>query len=249
MKRYLLPVVAALVFSATAAAQTLVNENFNSYTNAGLIGQGGWVITGTSTVNPITVSSGTVPMANTGQDVRLQFTNVEPASGNSLSLSAQINLSAVGAGDYFLHLGDMANTSTFYSRIYARTATGGYQLGLMAISSGTITYGTEVLSLNNNYTITAVWNFVAGTLNDTITLTVNGLASPYHVHTWNSATAEPTLINSVNLRQGGGAAAPALVIDNIIVTAIPEPSTYAALFGALALVGVIAHRRRQKRAA
>lgn len=30
---------------------------------------------------------------------------------------------------------------------------------------------------------------------------------------------------------------------------VPEPSTYAAIFGALALVGVIAHRRRQKRAA
>lgn len=36
---------------------------------------------------------------------------------------------------------------------------------------------------------------------------------------------------------------------NLSVSAIPEPSTYAAIFGALALVGVIAHRRRQKRAA
>lgn len=37
--------------------------------------------------------------------------------------------------------------------------------------------------------------------------------------------------------------------DEFSVSVIPEPSTYAAIFGALALVGVIAHRRRQKRAA
>lgn len=249
MKRIFLFAVASLALLSTAVAQTLVNENFNSYTNAALAGQGGWVQTLVNATNPITVASGAVPMANTGQDVRLQFTNVVPATGNSLSLSAQINLSAVGAGDYFLHFGDMANTSSFYSRVFARTATGGYQLGMAAISGGTTTYGTAVLSLNTNYTITAVWNFIAGTVNDTITLTVNGLASPYHVHTWNSVTAEPTLINSVNLRQGGGAAAPVLVIDNIVVTAVPEPSTYAAIFGALALGAVAWRRRQQKRAA
>lgn len=36
--------------------------------------------------------------------------------------------------------------------------------------------------------------------------------------------------------------------DNVSVTmAIPEPSTYAAIFGALALAGVVVHRRRQAR--
>lgn len=34
---------------------------------------------------------------------------------------------------------------------------------------------------------------------------------------------------------------------NGTVTAIPEPSTYAAIFGALALAGVVVHRRRQAR--
>ncbi|MCD8481432.1 MAG: PEP-CTERM sorting domain-containing protein [Verrucomicrobia bacterium] len=33
-------------------------------------------------------------------------------------------------------------------------------------------------------------------------------------------------------------------IDNFSVTAIPEPSTYAALFGLLAFVGVMLRRRR-----
>lgn len=33
--------------------------------------------------------------------------------------------------------------------------------------------------------------------------------------------------------------------DNVTVTAVPEPSTYAALAGALALAGVIVHRRRR----
>ncbi len=40
-----------------------------------------------------------------------------------------------------------------------------------------------------------------------------------------------------------------LSIDDfsLAFTAIPEPSTYAAIFGALALVGVVVHRRRQAR--
>ena len=38
-----------------------------------------------------------------------------------------------------------------------------------------------------------------------------------------------------------------LAIDNLSITAIPEPSTYAAIFGALALAGVGVHRRRQAR--
>lgn len=37
-----------------------------------------------------------------------------------------------------------------------------------------------------------------------------------------------------------------LAIDNVSLTAIPEPSTYAALFGALALAGVVLHRRRRE---
>jgi hypothetical protein len=42
-----------------------------------------------------------------------------------------------------------------------------------------------------------------------------------------------------------------LAIDNFSysASAIPEPSTYAAIFGSLALAGTIWHRRRQRKAA
>jgi hypothetical protein len=46
---------------------------------------------------------------------------------------------------------------------------------------------------------------------------------------------------------GGGAAASTgsgFVLDNIVVTAVPEPGTYAAILGALALVGVWLRRRQ-----
>ncbi len=46
---------------------------------------------------------------------------------------------------------------------------------------------------------------------------------------------------------GGNTNAQAIGIDNFSLTAIPEPSTYAAIFGALALAGVVVHRRRQAR--
>jgi hypothetical protein len=50
--------------------------------------------------------------------------------------------------------------------------------------------------------------------------------------------------NSANWTEttGGGTT----TLDTTAFSAIPEPSTYAAMFGAAALLGAVWHRRRQK---
>ncbi|MCD8483288.1 MAG: PEP-CTERM sorting domain-containing protein [Verrucomicrobia bacterium] len=71
-----------------------------------------------------------------------------------------------------------------------------------------------------------------------MTLTINGIAVATNVALTTAAVnADAFRMYSIN---GSN-----VEIDNISLTAIPEPSTYAAIFGALAL-GFIVLRRRRK---
>ncbi len=243
--------LAVLVAAGTAQAQTvLYSTNFNAptYTNPGaLIGQDGWVITGTSVVNPITVNaSGAVPLATTGQDVNRPFTPAVLApSGNSYFLSADITVSAAGAtGDYFIHLGD-GGTSNFNARVFARGVAGGFQLAL-ATSSGTtgLIWGST-LNFGQTYSIVARYDIVSGLTNDTGALFVNPV-NAYGIGDTAYAAALTTgidagTISSVNLRQGTASNAATVVVDNVSVAFIPTPGA-AALLG---LGGLLAAKRRR----
>lgn len=90
------------------------------------------------------------------------------------------------------------------------------------------------------------------TLDFATTATASG--SPAWQATARSITLSATVPagSSLFLRWTGGEVSGSgsrdgLGLDNISLTAIPEPSTYAAIFGALALAGVVVHRRRQAR--
>lgn len=85
---------------------------------------------------------------------------------------------------------------------------------------------------------TNAYNFTSGTvISRSVTLTGLGLTngSSFYLR-WNFDTS--------------GSNSQGLGLDNVSLTAsaIPEPSTYAAIFGTLALVGTVWHRRRQRKA-
>ncbi len=206
-----------------------------------------WTITGTSVVNPLTVTSGAVGVVSTGQDAYAAFSSPVPNALGSLQTSVDINVSAAqAAGDYFLHLSDPVGTSSnFYQRLSARSSANGYQLGLVDTSGtgSTITYGSTVLAFGTAYDVDVTWNFVPGPTNDAFALTVNN--APYLVHTWTSALAEPPQVSAANLRQGSASNAPTLTVDNLVVTStpIPEPSSLI-LGGVLGLLGVARRKYR-----
>jgi len=240
--------IAALVLiaSVSTANASIYQTTFSAptYSDAALIGQDGWLITGTSVVNPIAVANtgtnGNVSLTTTGQDVNRPF--LPAITADSTYLSADITLSAAqAAGDYFLHLSD-GSSSNFYSRIYARSSGAGYQLA-MGTSSGAVTYGATELAFGVTYRILARYDFVAGASNDTGALFVDpldplGVGDPIYVGATTTGI-DATTISAVNLRQGGTSNAPTLVIDNINV--VPEPAT----MGLLAIGALAAFRRRR----
>lgn len=239
----------AAATSSVHGVSVIYSTDFNSptYSNGGLIGQDSWVITGTSVVSPITVANtgvnGTVTLTTTGQDVRRAFA---AQSSDSVFLKAEITVaSAQATGDYFIHLGDNS-TSNFYARTYIRSSGAGFQMALGTSSGTPVNYGTTVLSFATTYTILMRYDFVAGPSNDTGALFVNpttadGSGDTAYVAATTTGTDAIT-ISSVSLRQGTASNAPGgLVIDNISVSIVPEPSS--ALIAGLGFICLLRRRR------
>lgn len=244
--------------TANLHATPLFSDSF-TYPAGNLAGQGPWLQNGTSTVNPIQVSDGRVMMLNTGQDVNAALTSpFSLVDGTSFYIGLTINVSAAQSGDYFLHWSPATGSTIFLSRMQIRSATGGFQLGYVETSGtgASLTWGTDVLSLNQDYRVVLAYNVVAGANNDTANLYVNPVDyaveannTPYLSDTWDSVTGETTTMGAINLRQGGATSGATLSVDNLVVgtafgdmQVIPEPSALAlALLGGLALLGL---RRR-----
>jgi len=254
MKVFLSLMMAAIVlaYSTNANAAIVLIDNFDSYTDGNLSGQGGWTATAAA-ATPMQISGGidkVVSIGTSGQDEYKAFTAPYTiVDGDSIKSTFQIVVSSAGAtGDYFYHLSNPAGTSTnFFGRVFARSSGAGFQLGLLATSgTGSSTnWGTDVLNFNQAYNLDLLWNFVAGPTNDTFVLNVDNAA--YVTHTWNSATAEPTALAAANLRQGSAANAVALTFNNLqveTIAAIPEPSTIA--LSTLAGLGFLGYRLRRK---
>ena len=240
---------AALLLSASVSATPLFTSPFEAptYSDAALIGQDNWVIVGTSTTNALqvtnTATNGVVGLASTGQDASHTLTGAVTSA--SVYLGADINLSAAGTGDYFLHFSDVAgNTSPFSGRISAKTSGTGYVLGF---GTGTITYGTTVLPFNTTQRVIGRYDFVTGgTTNDTGALfvsptdTTSEAANTPYLATTALGGTDATSIKGVNLRQGSTGSSPTLTVDNLQVATtfseaatVPEPAS-------LSLVGVAA---------
>jgi hypothetical protein len=246
MDRSIVRALAAAVLcgalASAAQATVALSDNFDSYTNGNLVGQGGWGQTGASTTNPIQVTNGQVGLTTTGQDVYEPFSSpVAHTDGSGIYTGFDVTVtSAQSAGDYFLHLSDPAGTTTnFWQRVFVKSSGSGYLLGLVdtAGTGSTVTYGTDALNLNQSYHVSLAWNFVSGLKNDTFSMYVNpsspveGSNTPYMTLTWTSTTVdEPAAqLSAINLRQGTASNAPGVIVDNLVVATtfaeVPEPAT------------------------
>lgn len=254
MKKIVVLLCVVLPFSGLwSSAAPVFSDNFSDPNGALLgqspqIGAGVWTITGTSIVNPINVNNGLVVLTNTGQDAYAQLSSaVNTTAGGSIFVGLDLNVTVAQAtGDYFLHFcSTVGGTSGFYDKVWAKSSGSGYVLGSQD-NSGTVTYGSTVLSFGTTYRLVTEEDFVSGPANDTFEFFVNptdlsvaGNNTAYLNATWSGVTAEASTYAEINFRQGTASAAPSETVDNLIVSstfsdvsAVPEPSIFA-----LGLVG------------
>lgn len=237
MKKVLLSALLIIaLYATTNAQQTFLSEEFNYSAGAALLSSG-WTISGTSTINPFTVTSpgltytgvqsigNSLTFADNGQDAYKAFTG---QNSGSLYLTFLLKVMTTGTGDYFIAMSPASSQTNYYARFHVKTNGAGYSLGISKSNevSGGASYGTTVLTFNTTYLVVVKYTFNAGTTDDdVISVYVFSGAVPTtepgtaEIQNYANATkTDATDLASVTLRQGTAGAAPTLVIDAIRVT-------------------------------
>ena len=260
----------AMIAASAANAEVYYSTNFGTgYTPGALVpgaiqpdsaGQKGWKQTGENPSTPIQVTNGAAIIGTSGQDVYHTFNPVNPTAGNTLYYSASMKVTAAqSTGDYFLFVGDPVGTTVYhFGQLFAKSTTGGFLLGIQSMVGGAnaaVTYGSNVLNINETYNVVVAYDFATGALNDTFAVYVNpnstnraSLTSYVSAGWLTTTTAEPTQLTEIGLRQGTSSKAPSVSVYSLAagssladVGVVPAP-------GALALLGVaglVGSRRRR----
>jgi hypothetical protein len=171
-------------------------------------------------------------------------------AGFDLSVSSA-DLPSAGTGQYFAHFGQepSGTNANFVSRVFLATGTGGsaFNIGI-ARGSGT---GATTTFLTGTFSADTTYRIVHGYNLDTNTamLAVNSIDGSSGV-TSTTGTTDPASVNLFAFRISGSSDGDK-TIDNLVVatsyseafTAVPEPTSFAALVLAGLCIGA-RHRRR-----
>lgn len=216
--------------------QVLLNENFD-YTAGGQLVANNWIQSGSSSTNPILVSSAglsytgypsiignAATLMTTGQDVYRSFDSV--ATGN-VYLSFMLNVASAQTGDYFIALSPVSSQTNYTARLHAKASGAGYVLGLKKSSESNAVYGTTELAFNTTYVVVVKYKINAAATNDDAvsayvfadpTLPSDEPATqeiaPY---TGDPSKKDVSALGYVTIRQGSTSSAAALTIDGIRV--------------------------------
>ena len=258
--KFLLSVASALAIVSSASASVLLSDAF-SYTNGGLVAQSGgnWTnLSGSGTFLQVAEGevAGIAHGSGSREDATRVFATTAIATGNNVfsSFSFTVNTAPTAGSDYFFAVHDAA-ASNFRGRVFlSAPSSSGFRIGISnslntpVFTSDLVTgqtYFAVVRHSNTTGVNSALW--IGSSLS---AISSVGASSP-------TITASDTLgtliaFSRVALRQGNSiTVANSLDFDNLVigntfadVAPIPEPSTYAAILGGVALLGVAARRRR-----
>jgi hypothetical protein len=212
------PVIAFWNFNSGSAATSGTYDG--STTLAVTVGSGSLAFSGTT---GITVFGGTVTNLlqpdpdGTGRGVALAIQGGTDLVNNGASLTFTLDLT--GREDLGMSFAAQRTSTGFNSTVVDFSVDGGdnwTNFGSIPLFEGSMGTTSEVAAAIRNVDFSSINNSIAGVAEVRIRLTLDGSTS-----------------NTGNNR-----------FDNVTFTAVPEPSTYAALAGLLALGLVIARRRR-----
>ncbi|WP_438481313.1 PEP-CTERM sorting domain-containing protein [Oleiharenicola lentus] len=262
--------LASVVFVGALNAQ-ITYESFNYTVGANLAGQTNWISANTGTA-PV-IASGNLSVtgleASSGNSVSFAGGNFQEALGAVASVtsgtvyySLALNLSSLPTGTATYSFALSTGGTNYAAAVWLRPATGGYEIGLSNRSNSAANYSSTLYTTGETVFLVGQYSFVAGAANDTSALWINPAPATFAAGSAPTATltalggTDMTAVTQFLLR--GAAGSPAGAFDELRVgttwasvtpaaaAAIPEPSTYAAIFGGLALVGAVVYRRRSR---
>ena len=223
-KNYIFTLLITLCLTGASFGQVILAENFDYGASSGdltAVSSGTWVKhSGTAVVAytatgltmagyPSSGVGGSAMISPSGsEDVNRTFT--AQTSGNVYG-SALVSISAVGSGNYFIHLKDTGNN--FRARVGAKDDGSGKILFGIGASSSTLTYGTSVFDLDTTYLLVFSYNIDNGE-SKLYVLTAVTSTEPTAVEATNTGAAG-TEISSVAMRQSSNI--PSTSIDGIRV--------------------------------
>lgn len=251
--------VFSLGLLTSASATVLLTETFDYPANTTLNGTGGWSTSYTSAGTPFVVNNGSLNLTGSAGASVIEFSATAISSG-SLYYGFDFSLSTASDsvnGSYFATLASVPTSGvirTQQGKLFVKNSGAGYLLGVTAsATTTTVQYGSTVLNFGDVHRVVVAYNFVDGLTNNTASVYVDGnlLASSV----WDS-TPEASLIGFILTHTSTSSSKPLPdYFDNLTVAttyaeaaataAVPEPATYAAILGGLALAGVVLRRRRR----
>lgn len=254
---------------STARSQTsLASADFATFTDGALVGQNGWLQYNTPTTAPLTVTSGRVAWAGgataNNEDASLPFpsTVTQPVSGTTvlnfdmtLSVTAPSSSTPAPNPSYFaaLNTNNTSATSGNFqnARIVAQAQGSGYVFGarVNGQSGYPFAYGTQELTIGQDYALRAEINMVAGNANDSINLYVGpdfDTLSLYATAGYASGSVNDPTFGAMLLSQFGSASvfeAGVSVKSMSVTQVVPEPSTLGILAAGFGLLAAARRRR------
>lgn len=251
----------ALFSAGLVHGQVLFSENFESYAdNSNLFGQGGWIGENTGPNEILRVGNGTyltsIVAAQRGDADIFNISYARHALSSALNTTQITTLSfnAYGTTDSFeswnsaLGVSRQTDTLTYGPVASWAAQQGGWDLDLRAITGNpgnSSYYFADLVPHNIPVVFEIVIDGPAGEVYGRYNPNGAGFTETAHY------AISPTMITSIDAvtlqidyqTNGGRGVAE---FDNISVQAVPEPSTYAMLFGLAALVGAGIRRRHKQ---
>lgn len=236
----------SLVLSNISQADVLFSDNFNSYTNGNLVGQGGWAAHSAAGANPVQVSNGSIAIqqpSGSAEDVNHSL-GATLGAGDTWYYSMNVDVTSSSTLVYFAML--LQGTGNFEGKLFVAPSTvgGDFVFGITGSASTAPTTWATGLSFGSDYQVVVAYDF--DTTNATLWVDPTSQSST----SVNNTGSFDDAATAIAFRQSGGGSVE--TIDNVIVgttfddvvpTGTPEPSSIA--LAALGGMGCLFMLRRK----